>query len=600
MRRVTPLVRLAPIGALCAWLLFAAPGARAQEGPPEEALRALYESTWEALLRLDPEFASQVGDARFQREWRDRSPEGAARLRGRMRAALDSLGAIDRDALEGAARVDYDVFEDFARTMVSAPEVEHVSVLSSYGYTPVSQMEGVHQSIASTLEAMPRRSVSDYEDILARLRAVDAPIEGTIASLREELRDGIAIPTVVFADVPRQVAALAPADAADSPLLEGFRDMPESIPAAERERLASEAEAAYVEHALPAFGKLAAFLDEDYGPATRSTLALGDLPGGADWYAHKVRTFTTTDMTPREIHELGLREVARIRAQMERAIEDSGFEGSFDEFTEYLRSDARFYYRTAEELLTGYRDIAKRADPALVPLFGTLPRMPYGVKEIPAYSAPTNTTAYYNSGAHASARPAWFYANTYDLASRPKWEMEALSLHEAVPGHHLQISIAQELEDFPELRRHVPYNAFVEGWALYAETLGYEMGFYEDAYSRYGQLSYQMWRAVRLVVDTGIHAFGWSREEAIDFFARNSGKPEHDIAVEIDRYIVWPGQALGYMVGKLKFEELRRRAEERLGDDFDVREFHDRVLENGAVPLSVLERHIDEWLGSVD
>jgi len=301
-------------------------------------------------------------------------------------------------------------------------------------------------------------------------------------------------------------------------------------------------------------------------------------------------------MTPEEIHELGLREVERIRAEMEAVIEQTGFDGTFSEFAEFLRTDRRFYFETADDLVAEYRNIAKRADPGLVPLFGTLPRLPYGVREIPAYSAPTNTTAYYSSGAHAAGRPAWYYVNTYNLPARPSWEMEALSLHEAVPGHHLQISLAQELEGVPELRRHVPYNAFVEGWALYAETLGYDMGFYEDPYSRYGQLSYQMWRAVRLVVDTGMHAFGWSRQQAIDFFAENSGKPEHDITVEIDRYIVWPGQALGYMIGKLKIEELRRRAEARLGDDFDIRAFHDRVLENGAVPLSVLERHIDAWL----
>ncbi len=226
--------------------------------------------------------------------------------------------------------------------------------------------------------------------------------------------------------------------------------------------------------------------------------------------------------------------------------------------------------------------------------------MQYGVKEIPAYSAPTNTTAYYSRGAHGAARPAWFYANTYNLAARPKWEMEALSLHEAVPGHHLQISVAQELEGVPELRRNAPYNAFTEGWALYAETLGYDMGFYDDPYSEFGQLTYEMWRAVRLVVDTGMHAFGWSRERAIDFFAENSGKPRHDIAVEIDRYIAWPGQALGYMIGKLTIERLRGRAEDRLGPDFDVREFHDRVLENGALPLTVLERAIEDWLSSLE
>ncbi len=587
---------LMPAGAVAEAAAQADPPLAAPDTGPEASLRSLYERTWDALMRLDPEFASQVGDLRFQRQWRDRSPAGTDRLRELMRGTVAALGEIDRSGLDARTRVDYDVLEDFARTIAEAPAGEHVSVLSSYGYTPISQMGGVHQSIASTLEDMPRRSVDDYEDIVARLRGVAAPIDGTIASLRSELEAGVVLPSATFADIPRQVRAIGTDDPAESPLLEAFRDIPAAIPAAEQTRLEREAEAAYREVALPALRRLLAFLEEDYGPATRESIALGDLDGGDDWYAYKVRAFTTTDMTAEEIHELGLREVARIRAEMATVIEETGFDGTFAEFAEFLRTDPRFYYETADDLVAEYRNIAKRADPGLVPLFGTLPRMPYGVREIPAYSAPTNTTAYYSSGAHAAGRPAWYYVNTYNLPARPRWEMEALSLHEAVPGHHLQISLAQELEGVPELRRHVPYNAFVEGWALYAETLGYDMGFYEDPYSRYGQLSYQMWRAVRLVVDTGMHAFGWSRQQAIDFFAENSGKPEHDITVEIDRYIAWPGQALGYMIGKLKIEELRRRAEDRLGDDFDVRAFHDRVLENGAVPLNVLERHIDAWL----
>jgi len=587
---------LAPAAAVPVVAAQADSAAAVPDTMPRSALRALYERTWDALMRQDPEFASQVGDLRFQRQWRDRSPAGTDRLRELMRGTLAALAGIDRDGLDARARVDYDVLEDFAGTIAAAPAGEHVSVLSSYGYTPISQMGGVHQSIASTLEDMPRRAVEDYEDILARLRGVAAPIDGTIETLRSELAAGVVLPAAAFADVPRQVRAVGTEDPAESPLLEAFRDIPAAIPAAQRTRLEGDAAAAYREVALPALRRLLAFLEEEYGPATRESIALGDLDGGDDWYAYKVRAFTTTDMTPEEIHELGLREVARIRAEMEAVIEQTGFDGTFAEFAEFLRTDPRFYFETADDLVAEYRNIAKRADPGLVPLFGTLPRLPYGVREIPAYSAPTNTTAYYSSGAHAAGRPAWYYVNTYNLPARPKWEMEALSLHEAVPGHHLQISLAQELEGVPELRRHVPYNAFVEGWALYAETLGYDMGFYEDPYSRYGQLSYQMWRAVRLVVDTGMHAFGWSRQQAIDFFAENSGKPEHDITVEIDRYIVWPGQALGYMIGKLKIDELRRRAEERLGEDFDVRVFHDRVLENGAVPLSVLERHIDAWL----
>jgi uncharacterized protein (DUF885 family) len=307
---------------------------------------------------------------------------------------------------------------------------------------------------------------------------------------------------------------------------------------------------------------------------------------------------TTTDLTPKEIHEIGLREVERIRGEMEAVIEESGFEGTFQEFLEFLRTDERFFFDTAEELLTTYRDIAKRVDPKLVEQFGTLPRLPYGVTPVPDYAAESQTTAYYQPGSLEAGRPGYFNANTYDLKSRPSWEMEALTLHEAVPGHHLQISLAQELEDVPEFRKQMGTTAFVEGWALYAESLGEEMGFYQDPYSKFGQLTYEMWRAIRLVVDTGIHSLGWSRERAIEMFERNTGKARHDIEVEVDRYIVWPGQALAYKIGELKIKELRAFAEEELGERFDVRELHDRILENGAVPLDVLETHIRDWVAA--
>ena len=323
-----------------------------------------------------------------------------------------------------------------------------------------------------------------------------------------------------------------------------------------------------------------------------------DMPDGQDWYAFRVRQMTTTDMTPQEIHDLGLSEVARIRAQMDRVIEESGFEGSFEDFTEFLRTDAQFYFDQPEELLAAYRDISKRADPELVKLFGKLPRLPYGVVPVPSYAEKSQTTAYYQQGSLEAGRPGNFYANTYDLKTRPKWEMEALTLHEAVPGHHLQISIAQELEDLPWFRRFGGETAFVEGWGLYSESLGEEMGFYKDPYSKFGQLTYEIWRAIRLVVDTGMHALGWTRQEAIDFFKANTGKTEHDIVVEVDRYIVWPGQALAYKIGELKIKELRAMAKDELGDAFDIRAFHDQVLGNGALPLRVLETHIKEWVAS--
>jgi uncharacterized protein (DUF885 family) len=313
-------------------------------------------------------------------------------------------------------------------------------------------------------------------------------------------------------------------------------------------------------------------------------------------YAYNVRWHTTTALSPEEIHRIGLSEVARIRERMQQVIAESGFTGGFDRFLTFLRTDPRFYYTDAAALVTGYRDIAKRADPELARLFGRLPATPYGVRAVPDAIAPSQTTAYYDPGSLPAGRPGHMYANTYRLDARPRWEMEALTLHEAVPGHHLQISIAQELQDMPEFRRHSSYTAFVEGWALYAESLGEEMGFYADPYAKFGQLTYEMWRAVRLVVDTGLHAMGWTREQAIDYFRANAPKTEQDIIVEIDRYIVWPGQALGYKIGQMKIAELRGDATRALGARFDVRRFHDVILEEGAVPLDLLERRVRGWV----
>jgi len=338
------------------------------------------------------------------------------------------------------------------------------------------------------------------------------------------------------------------------------------------------------------------FLATKYLPGARESIAAADLPDGKAWYEFAVRTSTTTRKTPAQIHELGLAEVKRIRAEMDKVIQQTGFQGSFADFCKFLRTDPKFYYTDAESLLTAYRDICKRVDPELPRLFGKLPRLSYGVKAVPSYAEKSQTTAYYEGGSPEAGRPGWYFANTYALNTRPKWEMEALSLHESVPGHHLQIALAQELEATPEFRKHGGYTAFVEGWGLYAESLGPEMGFYKDPYAHFGQLTYEMWRAVRLVVDTGMHSMGWTRQQAIDYFMANSSKNEHDITVEIDRYIAWPGQALAYKIGELKIKELRAYATRELKARFDIRQFHDQVLGVGAVPMDILEARIKAWV----
>jgi uncharacterized protein (DUF885 family) len=405
-------------------------------------------------------------------------------------------------------------------------------------------------------------------------------------------------PKITLRDVPGQVEAQVVADPLKSPMLAAFAAFPASIPESDRPALVGRASDAYKQAVAPAFTKLHAFLVNRYLPACRETTAANALPDGQALYAYNVRWHTTTSKTPKEIHEIGLAEVKRIRGEMDAVIAASGFKGGWDRFLVFLRTDPRFYFKDAASLLTAYRDVAKRADPQLAHLFGRLPQTPYGVQPVPDAIAPSQTTAYYDQGSLVAGRPANMFANTYKLDARPQWEMEALTLHEAVPGHHIQIALAQELQGLPEFRKHSSYTAFVEGWALYAESLGPEMGFYKDPYSKFGQLTYEMWRAVRLVVDTGLHSMGWTREQAIDFFKTNAAKTEQDIIVEVDRYIVWPGQALGYKMGQLKIRELRQKAEQQLRDGFDVRGFHDTVLGQGAVPLDVLEKQVDGWIAS--
>src|SRR5712692_268590 len=399
-------------------------------------------------------------------------------------------------------------------------------------------------------------------------------------------------------DIPKQIADLIPADPMGSPLLEPFTEFSAGFPEAERIRLTDRAKKIYASAVAPALQKLHDYVASTYLPGCRESIAATELPNGAAVYAFHVRWQTTTNLTPQQIHEIGLSEVKRIRAEMDKVIATTGFKGGFDDFTEFLRTDSRFFYDQPDNLVNGYRIIAKKIDPELARLFGKLPRLPYGVCVIPDFKAPSQTTAYYQPGAPSAGRPGCYFVNTYNLRARPKWEMEALSLHESVPGHHLQISLAQEMEGQPEFRKHVGYSAFVEGWGLYAESLGEDLGMYKDPYSKFGQLSYEMWRAVRLVVDTGMHSMGWTRDQANQFFKDNTGKTDQDITVEVDRYIVWPGQALAYKLGQRKIRELRGEAEKKLGAKFDARRFHDAVLEQGAVPLSILEPHVKHWMDS--
>ena len=557
--------------------------------PEARRLHHLFDAAWRYSLEEYPELATYVGVPDHNHRWMDLSREAIARRKVELEIPARVLETIDRAQL---APADQDHFDLFARSTEEGLEGRrYPSELM-----PLNQMQGVQQNVAQMLAMMPAASVGDFENMLARLEAVPALIEQTIALMREGSARGITPPRVTLRDVPQQILNQVTEDPQAAAVLRPFQRLPEGIPEADRSRLRQRASSAYREAVVPAYRRLHAFFTDEYLPRTRETIAMSALPDGEDWYGFSVRQSTTTQLTPREIHEIGLGEVARIRAQMDAVRQGTGFTGDFAEFMAFMRSDPRFFFETAEALLASYRDIAKRADPELARLFGRLPRLPYGVVPVPAYAEKSQTTAYYEPGSPAAGRPGYFYANTYDLRARPRWEMEALTLHEAVPGHHLQLALDQELEHVPEFRKHGFYTAYLEGWGLYAESLGSEMGFYTDAYSRFGQLTYEVWRAIRLVVDTGMHALGWSREQALRYFQDNAGKASHDIVVEIDRYIVWPGQALAYKIGELKIKELRARAAGRLGDRFDVRAFHDEVLGSGAVPLDILEDRIARWL----
>lgn len=442
----------------------------------------------------------------------------------------------------------------------------------------------------------PTSTVKDYEDRLARLRTVPKLIDQNITLLSEGLKLGVTPPKITLRKVPSQVRVHLTEELEKNALMVPFRSFPDSIPKDAQTKIRTEALNILKEKIIPAFQKLLTFLEKDYIPYTRESIAWSSLPDGQAWYAHKIRHHTTTMKSAEEIHKLGLSEVARIRKEMDEIIKSVGFKGSFSDFTKFLRTDDRFYFTSADELIREYRSIGKKIDPELTQLFGKLPRLPYGVLPVPSYAEESQTTAYYEPGSPDSHRSGYFYANTYNLKARPKWEMEALTLHEAVPGHHLQISLAQEMTGVPEFRKFSEYTAYVEGWGLYAESLGDQLGLYKDPYSRFGKLTYEIWRSIRLVVDTGMHALGWTRDQAIQFFIDNTGKSEQDIIVEVDRYIVWAGQALAYKIGQLKITELRENAKKALGDRFDIREFHDIVLGSGAVPLDVLERQVKAWV----
>ena len=565
--------------------------AKPDEIPANPVTKSLYElfaAEWDYQMERNPTWASTLGDRRWNDRWPDVSLEAIARDHQHSLEVIQKLKGIDRGALAPRDQLNYDLFERDYRIRVEEYQFRWYLV-------PLNQRGGI-QTANELADALRFETSKDYEDWVARLRSFPAYMDQTMALMREGIRARMLLPKVVMQRVPAQIDKPIVAESAGSPFYAPFKRFPSSVSAGEQGRLASAVRTAIESDIVPAFRRFRQFFVDEYLPASFDQVGAWQMPNGGEMYAFFARRYTTTGMTPEEIHQIGLDEVERLRGEMEASKEKAGYQGSLNEFLQFLRTDPRFHYNTPYELLTAYRALAKRIDPNLVKVFRTLPRLPYGVEPIPEAVAPDTTAAYYFPGAADGSRAGTYYVNLYKPEARPKWEMVALSLHESVPGHHLQIALAQEQGELPNFRRYGQYDAFVEGWGLYAESLGKEMGVYEDPYSEFGRLTYEMWRAVRLVVDTGMHVMRWDRQRAINYFMENAAKTELDVVNEIDRYIAWPGQALAYKIGQLKIKELRKRASEALGKSFDLREFHDVVLGQGALPLDILARNVDDWI----
>ena len=551
-------------------------------------LQQLLADEWEVRMQENPLFATRCGDHRFDDRLPAVSEEDFERRLAQARVFLDRLRGIDRSALTSGAQLNYDMFEREIKDRVAEYEF-------GVHLMPVTKASGLRRSFPDLPNIVPLDTLKDYENYVARLDAFQAFAQAHIKVMRSGMHKGYVPPRVALEGGEDSIQAHIVQDPTQSVLLKPFGRFPESIAEADRRDIVQAGRAAIANSVVPGYQALLQFMLDEYIAAGRKDIAASALPNGRAFYEHRVRKNTTLNLTPQQVHDIGLDEVQRIRGEMRDVIHQVGFQGGFHEFVEFLRTDERFYVDTPEALMKEVALIMKKIDGQLPRLFKTLPRLPYGLRQIPDYIAPKTTSAYYFPPPGDGTRAGFYYVNTYDLKSRPLYEYESLSLHEAVPGHHLQLALQMEL-DLPDFRRFGGVTAFIEGWALYAERLGLEVGFYQDPYSDFGRLTFEMWRATRLVVDTGMHYLGWTRQQAIDFMAENTALSLLNITNEVDRYIAWPGQALAYKVGEIKMRELRALAEQELGPRFDVRVFHSIILENGGIPLDVLEANVRRWL----
>ena len=564
----------------------------AAEATETRALHALFERQWEWSAVNFPEFASYRGDHRFGDRLMDASAEALAVRDRHIVAVLADARAIRRERLAATDRVSLDMFIDAQQRSVDMAAYPLARGMS------LRALGGPQSQLAELLQIMPTARPQEVQQMLARLNAMPRRMDQEIASLKRSAAGGWIASRDVLERVRQQIDAQMPADLDSSPYFQPFKRLGSGIVGPEREALQASAREAIRNSVVPSLQRLRALITDELMARAPAEGSLKNYPDGDKVYAMAVRQQTTTDLTPQQIHDLGQRELTRLRGEMEAVIRQTQFQGSFAQFIDFIWSDPRFFHKSPEALLAGYREIAKRIDPELPKLFAELPRAPYGVQPMPAHAG-TNRAEYYNGPAIDGSRAGTFFANTLAWRKRPIWGMETLVVHEAMPGHHLQIARATELRGLPSFRRSgFGYTAFSEGWALYAETLGGELGLYTDPYSRFGHLTWQAFRAARLVADTGVHALGWSRQQAIDFMVERVGAEREFVTSEIDRYTSQPGQALAYMIGKLKFDELRDRARVQLGTRFDIRRFHNAAIDQGALPLATLERVIDEWIAA--
>lgn len=556
----------------------------------EKKLNELLARHWDENMERYPEWSTWVNykGGIYNDRWSEMSLESVEKNKEFTKRQFSEIKEIDKEDLNGKWRLYYDLYyADLEESIEGFQFPGH--------YLVMDQLGGFQQNIANLLSRMPTRTPRDFENILKRMESVPERIAANVLFLKEGLKKGITPPKVTLSDVPRQFDAMIVKDFKKNPIVKAFQKYPQDFSDDQKRNFTKRAKKLLAK-IIPSFKEAKLYVEKEYIPHCRREIGFSTLPNGKAWYDYSIKSYTTLEKKAEDIHQLGLREVARIKGEMKGVIKKLKYKGSFKSFLKYLRTHPRFFYKKKEDLLRDYRAIAKVADGRLLRVFKKLPQTPYGIEPTPEYMEKSAPTAYYYRGNIDAGKPGIFYANTYDLKTRPKWEMVPLTLHEAMPGHHLQIMIAVEQEEKPDLLKYGGYTGYIEGWGLYAESLGKEMEMYDDLYDRFGQLTYEMWRAIRLVVDTGIHAKGWSRKQAIQYFLDHAPKTKHDVTVEVDRYIIWPGQALSYKLGELKIKELRKYAKEKLGDKFDLREYHHQVLKEGAVPLTLLDSNIKEWV----